>query len=37
MAKEREVASAERLAAEGGIASEENAVEELEIEANEGQ
>jgi hypothetical protein len=36
MAKEREVASAERLAAEGGIASEENEVAESKIEANEG-
>ena len=36
MAKEREVASAERLAAEGGIASGESAVTEPEIEDNEG-
>jgi hypothetical protein len=36
MAKEQEIASAERLAAEGGIASDENTVAELEIEANEG-
>jgi uncharacterized protein YjbI with pentapeptide repeats len=36
MAKEKEFASAERLAAEGGIASDESAVSEPEIEANEG-
>jgi uncharacterized protein YjbI with pentapeptide repeats len=36
MAKEQEVASAERLAAEGGIASDESAVKKLEIEANKG-
>ena len=36
MAKKREVTSAKRLAAEGGIASEERAAVELEIEANEG-
>ena len=36
MAKEQEVASAERLAAEGGIASDESAFAELEIETNEG-
>ena len=36
MAKEQEVASAERRAAEGGIASDESAVAEPEIEANEG-
>jgi hypothetical protein len=36
MAKEREVASAARLAAEGGIASDESTVAELEIEANDG-
>jgi uncharacterized protein YjbI with pentapeptide repeats len=35
MAKEREVASAERLAAEGEIASDESAVAELEIKTNE--
>jgi hypothetical protein len=36
MAKKQEVASVERLAAEGGIASDESAAEELVIEANEG-
>jgi hypothetical protein len=36
MAKKQEVASAERLAAEGGIASDESAVAEPEVEANEG-
>jgi hypothetical protein len=37
MANEQEVASAERLAAEGGIASDESAVAKPEIEANESQ
>jgi hypothetical protein len=36
MAKEQEFASAERLAAEGGIVSDEGAVAEPEIETNEG-
>jgi hypothetical protein len=36
MAKKQEVASAERLAAEGGIAYGESAVAEPEIEANNG-
>lgn len=36
MAKEQEVASAERLAAEGGIASDESAGAGAEVEANEG-
>jgi hypothetical protein len=36
MAKKQEVASAERLTAEGGIASDESAFAELEIETNEG-
>jgi hypothetical protein len=36
MAKQREVASAERLAAEGGIASDESAVAEPEIVAGDG-
>ena len=36
MAKEQEVASAERLAEEGGITSDKSANEVLEIVANEG-